>query len=149
MTIQFVKSSEKKKIIQQLQEQFGIEDLSYLLVQTGQDKIRAFSGSLSKDEIQKLGEITNIEVIGLYVIKKEHDLRLSFDATHILKNQINKNIIKIDDEQFKAWIRGHDLDIKEPQGTYIIQYKEDFIGCGRSNGEVLFNYVPKERRIRK
>ncbi|MBX4212227.1 hypothetical protein KW787_02095 [Candidatus Pacearchaeota archaeon] len=100
MNVNFIKSPEKKKIIEQLNEEFGISELNYLLIETGKEKIRGFSGTMSKDEIMELAKMARIEIIGLYMIKKElnNELRLSFDATQILKKQINKNIVKINDE---------------------------------------------------
>ena len=149
MNLHFIKSNEKRKIIDQLGKQFGVEDFPHLLIESGKEKIRAFSGSLSKDEIAKLSQIANIELIGLYFIKREDYYRLSLDAIHLLKSQINKNIADISEEQFNKWIRGNDLELNLPAGIYIVRYKEDFIGCGKSNGAILFNYVPKDRRLRK
>lgn len=149
MNAQFVKSAEKKRMIEELNEKFGITEIPWLLIEAGKEKTRGFSGHLSKEEIIELGRTINIETIGLYVIKKEHDLRLSLDAPILLRSQISKGIIEINDLQFNDWIRGRDLQFKIPQGTYIVKYKNDFIGCGRSNGEILFNYVPKDRRVRK
>ena len=149
MNIHFIKSSGKKEIVAKLEEQFGITNLPYLLIESGKEKIRAFSGSLSKDEIAKLTEIVNIESIGLYVIKQEHDLRLSFDATQILKEQITKNIIDISKEQYEQWINGQDLQIQAQKETLIIQYKDDLLGCGKSTGDKITNHVPKERRLKK
>jgi NOL1/NOP2/fmu family ribosome biogenesis protein len=149
ININFIKSKEKEKILEELNKQFGIKRLDYTLVMSGKEKIRGFSGDLSKEDILKINELANIEVIGLYLLKEEHDLRLGFDALHILKDNISKNILELKEEQFLQWIRGFDLDLKVPQGTYVIKYKEDLLGCGKSNNEKLFNYVPKDRRIRK
>ncbi len=148
--MKFIKSSGKKRIINELEQRFGITSLPYLLIKTGKEKIRGFSGSLSKDEILQLVKLANIEIIGIYLMKEElgMDLRLSFDATQILQSQITKNIIEIDEKQFADWIRGRDLDIEIQEGVYIIKLKNDFIGCGVSNSKKIFNYVPKERRIR-
>jgi NOL1/NOP2/fmu family ribosome biogenesis protein len=150
MEHKFIKSPEKRRLIEELNERFGISELPYLLIESGKEKIRAFSGSLSKDEIIELGRMANIEGVGVYFMKKEDSgLRLSFEATQLLKGQITKNILYINDSQLQLWIRGHDLDIKVAPGTYIIAHEEDFLGCGKSNGEKIFNYVPKERRIKK
>ena len=150
MNIHFIKTPQKRKIIEKLNEQFGIENLPFLLVQSGKEKIRAFSGSLSKDEISKISLFANIELIGLYLLKEENgEFRLSMDAALLLSKQIIKNIVEIDEIQFKRWIRGNDLEIKMPKGVYLIKCNEDFLGCGKSNGERIFNYVPKDRRIKK
>ncbi len=152
MNIHFIKSSEKKRILEQLEEQFGIEKLPYLLIQSGKDKIRAFSGHLSKDEILKMSQLANIEVIGLYLLRREHDLRLSFDAVHLLKNQINKNILKISHDEMQAWLRGHNLKIENKDTrtkTLIIKHQDYFLGSGRLKSGFLINHVPKERRLKK
>lgn len=151
MIIRFIRSNEKKQIMEMLNKEFGIQELPFLLIESGKEKIRAFSGNLSKEEIQQIGEIANIELIGTYLIRreKENDIRLSFDAPMILKDQISKNIVEINDEQFQKWIHGLDLEMPCPNGSTIIKYKGDLIGCGKSNGTKIFNYVPKDRRLRK
>ena len=150
MEHKFIKTPEKRRMIEELNAKFGISELPYLLIESGKEKIRAFSGSLSKDEIIELAGLTKIEGVGIYFMKKENDgLRLSFEAAQLLRSQITKSILDIDDKQLELWIRGHDLEIKTPQGVYAIRYKGDFLGCGKSNGEKIFNYVPKERRIKK
>jgi NOL1/NOP2/fmu family ribosome biogenesis protein len=154
MNLQFVFGSEKKRIIQILNEQFGISELPYLLIKSGKEKIRFFSGNISREEIVKLGTIARIETLGLYSCKEEGDFRLTIDAIHLLKDQITKNIIEINEQQFHDWIRGQNIILdkekqKTEKRTYIIKYKDDFIGCGKSNSEILFNYIPKDRRLRK
>lgn len=149
MNIHYIKTPQKRRIIEKLNQQFGIEELPFLLIESGKEKIRAFSGHLSKEEISKISDIVNIEVLGLYLLKEENEeFRLSLDASLLLSNQLTKNIIEIDDEQYQLWIRGHNLSIKKPRDVYVIKYNEDFIGCGKSNEEIIFNYVPKDRRLK-
>jgi len=62
-----LKRAEKEKILAKLREQFGIEELNYLLIKQGKERIRAFSGSLSREELEKLGESVNIETLGTYL----------------------------------------------------------------------------------
>jgi len=149
MNVHFLTLVEKKELMNQLDIQYGIQDLPYLLFETGKEKIRGFSGSLSKDELLALSEAVHIEIIGLYLLKKEHGLRLSFDATQLLQKQITKNILDINKEQYEQWIRGHDIEMQAPSGTLMIRYGNDCIGCGKSTGERIINHVPKERRLRK
>lgn len=151
MTINFIRSKEKEKIEEELNKQFGITKIPYQLIRGGNEKIRAFSGNLTKEQLEQLSQLIRIELIGMYLIKNEHEneFRLSFDALHLLKDEITKGILELDEEQFRLWIRGNDLDIKTEKGTFIISFKGDFVGCGKSNGEKIFNYVPKDRRLRK
>jgi len=125
MNTHFIKTPEKRHIVEKLNDNYGISDLPYLLIESGKEKIRAFSGSLSKDEIIELGKICKIEIVGCYLMKNENnELRLSFDAPLILKEQISKNVVDINDEQFKLWIRGHDIEFKEEvtKGNVVIRY---------------------------
>lgn len=150
MNIHFIKTPQKRKIIEKLNMQFGISDLPYLLIESGKEKIRAFSGHLSKEEIAKISDIANIEVMGLYLLKEENnEFRLSMDASLLLSEQITNNVIEINDEQFQKWIRGFDLELEKPRAVYVIKYKDDFLGCAKSNETTLFNYVPKDRRLKK
>ena len=65
MKLIFLKSKEKKKVVEELDEIYGIENLNYLLIETGKKKIRGFSGSLTREELQELAQITNVETIGM------------------------------------------------------------------------------------
>tara|TARA_Y100000310_G_scaffold342359_1_gene445305 strand:- start:6498 stop:6953 length:456 start_codon:yes stop_codon:yes gene_type:complete len=150
MNIKFIKSSGKKKILAQLSEQFGITKLPYLLIAGGKEKIRAFSGSLSKEEIFELNKLTKIEGLGTYLIKQEADkpFRLSLDATHLLSKQISKNIFTLNDQQLADWLHGLDIQVKAPNALLVLKHGSDFLGCGVSNGKKIYNYIPKERRIK-
>ena len=149
MNTEFIKSNEKRDIIATLSEQFGITELPYLLIRAGKERTRAFSGHLSKEEMIKLGEVARIELIGSYLFKEEGLLRLSFDAAIMLQKQITKNVVEIKEEQVKDWLRGFDLEMSAPQGVVVIKSGSDFIGCGKSNGKTIYNYIPKDRRLKK
>lgn len=149
MKVRFIKSPEKRKILAELEEIYGIKDLPYLLIETGKRKIRAYSGHLSKDELLQLGKTVNVELLGMYLINtRDEEPRINFDAISLLRSKITKNIMEIDKEQLEKWIRGHDLEIKASRGIVIIKYDGELIGVGKSNEEKIFNYVPKERKIK-
>lgn len=152
MYLHFLTRAEKNKILEQLNEQFGIEKLPYLLVKLGKDKIRAYSGSLSREELSALARAVNIELAGIYLCRIEQgNVRISHDSVSLLKNQISKNIIELSDSEADNWLHGQDIElpseIKE-KGFVILKHKEYIIGTGKSNGKIIFNFVPKERRIK-
>lgn len=149
MKYRFIKSSEKKEM-KEILGTLGIEEINYLLIESGKEKIRGYTGHLSKEEILELANIANVENIGLYILKRDNQtVRPSFEGVQSFKNQISKQIIEITDEEFAKWIRGYDLERPCEKGIKIIKYKSDLLGISVSNGQTLFNYVPKERRIRK
>jgi NOL1/NOP2/fmu family ribosome biogenesis protein len=149
MNVKFLDSREKKEIVRQLSEIYGIEELGYMLLQIGKEKIRAFSGTLTREEMSKIAREANIEIIGIYLCKIENDgLRLSHDSISILQNKITKNIIEINDEQAKEWMKGNDLAIQAQKSYVTIKNRGLIIGCGKSTGERIMNFIPKERRVK-
>ena len=150
--IEIFNSKEKEKLIKELKEQFGINELPFLLLKSGKDKIRSFSGNLSTNEINELARNSNIETIGIYLLSEEKDgIRLSFSSTNInsIKQQISKNIIELDEKQKNEWLKGRDIFLDNNfHGFVVLKHNDDFIGCGKlSNGRIA-NFVPKERRIK-
>lgn len=142
-------AGEKKKILSQLSEQYGISKLPYLIMQFGKEKLRMYSGNLSSTELNILDVNLRIETIGLYFAKQEDDgIRLTLDGIQILKDQITKNILELNNEQTEEWLRGNDLIIETERGYKILKNKDEFLGCGKSTGEKITNFVPKERRLK-
>lgn len=147
--MEIIRKNEKKKILEKLEKQFGIAKLPYLLLRFGKEKIRIYSGNLSSEELRVLDNSIRIENTGLYFAKQQEDgLRLSLDSLELLKSQITKNILEIDDNQTKEWLKGQDLQIKSDVAFKILKNHEDLIGCGKSTGDKITNFVPKERRIK-
>ena len=142
-------STDKKRIVEQLTKQFGITQIPYLIIQFGKEKLRAYSGNLSKEELYYLDRELRIENIGLYFAKQEKDgIRLTLDGIQLFKDQISKNILELDNEQAEQWLRGNDLPISSDNSWKVLRHKDEFLGCGKSTGERISNFMPKERRIR-
>jgi NOL1/NOP2/fmu family ribosome biogenesis protein len=147
--MKFLNSKQKRAVVEGLRETYGITELNYSLIEAGKKRIRAFSGNLAGDEILRLGEFTNIEVIGMYLIsQKDDDFRLNFDAVSLLRNEITKGIVEISREQAERWMRGQDIDFECPRGIVVLKFGEELMGVGKSNGVKIFNYVPKERKLK-
>lgn len=147
--MKIINSSEKKNIIEELNSQFGIKNLHYLFLKFGKDKIRIYSGSLSKTDLNILDKNVRIESIGLYFARIQQDgIRLTIDGIQLVKNQITKNILEINDKESMEWLKGQDLNIKEERSFKIIKNDNEFLGCGKSTGEKITNFIPKERRIK-
>lgn len=142
-------SSDKKNIMNRIEDTFGIKKVPQLMVRFGKEKIRIFSGNISTKELGLLDKNINIETVGLYAFKEQiDDIRLTIDGLAIFQDQITKNILEISDEDTIEWFKGNDLDIKTDNSFKILKNKNDFIGCGKSTGERITNFMPKERRIK-
>jgi NOL1/NOP2/fmu family ribosome biogenesis protein len=95
--------------------------------------------------------MANVEIVGMYLLKSDGSFRLSFDATQIFGNDVKKNVVEINDEQMKVWMKGGDVEIAEgmDKGIFVVKNGEDYLGCGISDGKKIINHVPKERRSRR
>ena len=156
----FLTKEEKKKVDEQLAE-FGIENIPFMLLKFGRDRIRAYSGSLDRDEMIRFSENVYLELIGLYFAKFDGDeVRVSLDVLHLMKEQISKRIIELNEEQKDKYFEGKDADLTpeqkeevgkmgEGKGYYILRHKGDILGMAKIiNGIIIKNYLPKERRRR-
>lgn len=164
MKIQLLDKAKKKKILTEIEE-IGIKKIPEMLVKTGIERIKAFSGHLDKEEIYRIWRMLPIEGIGLYVAKEiidkktgKREIRLSIDSLHLWQKQITKNIIILTKEQEEEWFKGKNIELtqsqknKYPFNKCFVAVKsydgKDFIGTGKTgdNIEILYNYLPKERR---
>jgi len=157
--LRFIFKNDKEKIIEKL-KYYGIKKLPYLLVESGKEKIRAYSGGLTTDELININRELGIELIGLYLLHNyEDNLRLSFDAVQVLKNEITKNIIEVSDKQAEEFMKGRDILLmkedeerlkqnNETRGFKVIKSNGDIIGIGKLVEGRIANYMPKERRLR-
>jgi NOL1/NOP2/fmu family ribosome biogenesis protein len=153
MKVELLDRTKKKKIIDLLEENYGIEKIPYLLIKTGKEKIRAYSGNLSWDELNKLGKTVNVELIGIRLCSViDESIRINFDIENmpVIKEQMNKNIVEIDDEQITEWLKGKNLNISTDLKAQfvLIKNKGDFYGVGSNRKTFLQNYIPKERRVK-
>lgn len=155
MAFEILDNTKKKKLIAQLEEQYGISNLPYLIIRTGADKYRIYSGNLSKQEIIDLGKNTKLELIGIKLCKIDREnIRLNFDVLNLpeIKSQITNNILVIGDKQAEEFLKGNNIEMTtDLKGYVIIKNKDDFLGVGKvsADGKVISNYIPKERRVKK
>lgn len=147
MRARFLPAGEKKQVMADLENQFGIKKVPGILVESGKEKIRLFTGSLTREQLVELDKAVRIEIIGLYSIKKEDTYRLSIDGSYLFEEQITKSIVELTEDEMKQWMKGNDLQKESPRGVVVMKYGQFFLGCGKSNGTLIYNYVPKNRRI--
>jgi NOL1/NOP2/fmu family ribosome biogenesis protein len=139
---------DKREILEKLKK-YGITEIPFLLIKSGAEKIRAFSGDINKEQIEKIRNAVYVETIGIYFAKIDgEDIRLSLDALHLLKSQLKHNIIELDDKQTEEYLQGKEPSLKEDKEKiyYILKHKEDILGMAKIVNKQIKNYLPKERR---
>lgn len=161
MKIHVLNNAKKKKFTLGL-SYLGIKKIPQLLVRSGKERIRAYSGHLDTEKIMDIWKILPIEGVGLYVGKDlinrngVHEIRLSLDGMHTWKEQLTKKILILTEKQEEDWFFGKDIDLEERQTEEVEQGfvsvkssdEKDFIGVGKIGGDrkTLFSFLPKERR---
>lgn len=120
-----------------LLKQFGAEiDLEFYM--GGKNRIYAL-----KDCKIEVGEVHR----GIYFGTLEKDgLRLSIEGSFIVGKVAEKGVLEIDEEKAIRWLKGEDIECSV-RGYWIVKWGEYFLGCGKGNGKILRNYVPKDRRL--
>lgn len=158
MKLQILDRTKKKRILEKLSS-FGISKTPLLFIKFGKEKLRAYSGNLSKEEIKEIYSLLPVESIGIYIakenIKHSEEIRLSIEGAFLFKEQITKNIVFLNEKQEKDWFLGKNIEIGESKANKFVVVKSsstnDIIGTGKlsPDGKTLFNYLPKERRIKQ
>ena len=149
--LKILNKNQKQEIVNKLKKQFGISVLDGIFVQRGVERLFLFQGDFTPGQIYNLERTVPIERVGIYFGKEiGNKIRLSIEGTHILQEQIKKNIFELDDVQAEQWMKGQELQIQTGKQDFLImKYKDDFLGCGKASELKIGNYVPKNRRLRE
>lgn len=123
-----------------MREQFGVEidDLKFYI--GGKNRVYVFKKC--DEDIDSIAKHK-----GIYFGTLEKDgLRLSIEGSFIVGRRAKSGVLELDDDRAKKWLSGEDIEA-DFVGYCIIKWKNYFLGCGKGNGRVVRNFVPKDRRI--
>lgn len=85
---------------------------------------------------------------GIYFGKIEKDgLRLSIEGSFLVGRVAKRGILEVDENTALRWLAGEDVELSF-EGYCILKWGQYFLGCGKGNGKVVKNYVPKDRRLK-
>ena len=155
MKVEILDNTKKKKILSILDQDYGIENIPMLLIKTSKDKIRAYSGDLSREELNDIAKNMHIELIGTQLctlVDNDQHVRLNFDVMNlpVLKAQISKNILEINEKQKIDLLNGKNLEMPSPFKSpfLVLKLENDFFGIAKNRDSFLQNYLPKEKRMK-
>ena len=148
--LKILNKNEKKEIVNKLSKQFGVEEVPGLILRRGAERLFLFQGSFNEGQIKKLEDKVPVDKVGVYFAKIIKDeIKLSIEGTHLLKNQIQKNIFQLTKQQAEQWMKGQELNIQTgKKGFLVMKYKNDFLGCGKASEKKIGNFIPKSRRLK-
>ena len=145
--LKILNKKETEDILGLIKEQWDADmPIQYVYLMNTQDRIYVTSRDVFNLDLDKL----KINSVGMYFgeILKGNQLRLSIEGSQLAGPLSKKDVVDLDDEEARKWLRGLDLDIQlESKGFVLVRHGRDFLGCGKSMGDKILNYVPKARRV--
>lgn len=135
-----------KPVLARIKKQWDAEiDFPWAWYQSNKNNLFVLSKDITKIDPGKL----RINSVGLYIGEfKKGEIRLSIEGSQLIGPHAKKNIVELDKNELRLWLRGEDLikEVKE-EGYVIIKSNTDFVGCGRIKEGKILNFVPKARRL--
>ena len=143
MNFRHMTKKEVSELQEQMKKQFG-SIIEGTMFRGSKDKVYLGTEHILTINLDKL----NAEGIGVYIGRIEEDgFRPSIEGAQLIRAVIN--VIEINDEETWDWIRGFEIKTNsETRGYVIIKNKEDTLGTGKVINGKIWNYTPKERRIK-
>ncbi len=148
MIREFMRSREVKEFLSSIKSQYGavpsfFETAVFLI--SGREKIYLITRSVDQFPLDQI----NLNSAGLYIAElKNGQIRLSIEGAQLIGPFASKNICEVQENKAKDWLQGKDIEVEGSfDGFVIIKQGNDFLGSGKFKDGVVFNYVPKTRRI--
>ncbi len=140
-------SKEVRAIAETVKQQWGYSlTLGCGFLEGRDGDIFLISRDVEKLDLERL----RIDSLGLYFGQlRNGELRLSIEGSQIVGKAATKNVVDLNDEEFKLWFGGSDLekDYGGCSGYVLVKHNDDFIGCGKCKDGRILNFVPKARRV--
>ena len=126
-----------RRVLECLKGQFGVEEIDFEIEVRGKGRVYAFKNCEFEIEGHR----------GIYIGTLERNgFRPSIDGSFLIGPLAKKNVIEVGDEEAILWMSGNNIP-SSITGYVILKWKNFFIGCGKGNGKIIRNFVPKDRRI--
>ncbi len=156
---EFLNKKRVKKINEKLKENYGceFEYENYFFILRKKDLYIISRDLLLLEEDFSLKDVSS----GLYIgeLYEDNFLRLSIEGTQILKDNIKKNFLELDNCEWRQWMTKQNIKREEfktlKKFYYVVKHKNnitkkyDYFGVGLLKDGVLYNYIPKNRSIKE
>ncbi|MFQ5474514.1 MAG: hypothetical protein ACE5DM_01630 [Candidatus Nanoarchaeia archaeon] len=147
--LRILNSREKKGVLEKIKEQWGCKfETCLVMMLSSKDKIYLITRDMERLDLSKL----KIDSMGTYFgMITNQGIRLSIEGSQMIGPIAKKNLMNVDHEAMRRWLKGHDLKLEEEHpglnGFIILKYNKDFLGTGKIRDKEVLCYVPKNRRI--
>ncbi len=147
LELKILNGKEIKEIYKLIEKQWGAKiKLDYGFLRNNKNRVFIINRDISKIDISKL----RINSIGMYFCELYGDeVRLSIEGSQIIGPKASKNVVELNDEETRNWLRGEEIEkeCSDCKGFVILKNEKDFLGNGRYSNKRILNYVSKTRRI--
>lgn len=145
--LKILNSREIKEIYKLIDGQWGAKiKLDYGFLKNIKNRIFIISKDISKIDTSKI----RINSAGMYFCEIDYKgIRLSIEGSQIIGPKAAKNVVELNGEETKNWLKGEDIEkeCSDCRGFVILKNKNDFLGSGKYSNNRILNYVSKTRRI--
>ena len=125
--LKILNKKETEDILGLIKEQWDADmPIQYVYLMNTQDRIYVTSRDVFNLDLDKL----KINSVGMYFgeILKGNQLRLSIEGSQLAGPLSKKDVVDLDDEEARKWLRGLDLDIQlESKGFVLVRHGRDFL----------------------
>ena len=139
-----------KKLSLNLNDQFGflgsLKDYA-IFMRKKDSAIKVITRDVEKIMDKRL----NIDSLGLRIGKEITDgILLTIEGAQLIGPECTKNIIELNEEESRLWLRGFDIEKKEVGYGFVIlkNSKGDFLGSAKVKKDLIINNISKTRRIK-
>ena len=135
-----------KEILRLIKDQWDCSpELDYAFLLSPKNKIFLVTKDIAHVDLSEI----KVNNIGNYFGElKNGELRLSIEGSQLIGPYAQKNVVDIDDDQAKLWLKGKELAVEQQGRSFVlIKHGDDFMGCGKLLDNRILNYVPKARRV--
>ncbi len=152
--IKLLKSKERKEIVDFLNEYYGVrknyfDDKAFLYSDAKKEKIWLCSKEIADMDFKDI----KVDSIGMLFLRMGKIPKITSNAVQLLRNEITKNIVELNDYEARMIIRGLDIDKELDKNittsTVVLKREADYIGVGLYKDGKIKSLIPKSRRIKK
>ena len=144
--LKILNTKEIRNILELIKKQWGCSfKADYAFLQNEKGRTYIVSKDIAKIDFKKI----RINSVGLYFAEVNgNEIRLSIEGSQLIGPNAEKNIIELNEEEARGWLKGNDLEREtKAEGFAIIKHGNDYMGTGRISNNKILNFVPKTRRL--
>jgi len=144
--LKILNKKETKEILNLIDNQWNADiKLDYAFLTNNKGKVYLANKDIFALELSDL----RINSLGLYFAEvKGKEIRLSIEGSQLIGPKAKKNVVELDNNETKKWLRGEDIEKEcEGNGFLIIKNNNDYLGSGKYKEKKILNFVPKTRRL--